>query len=169
MKNAQKQPHYDSHPGLLLDPDVEQRRIIRPVHTDPFHIAIVAGGAFFGTLARYGIGVLLPTSKTGWPTAIFTVNIVGAFALGLLLQVLRNHGSDTGRRRLIRLGFGTGVLGAFTTYSSLAVGADMLIREHRPILSLLYILTSVVGGMISAALGIQAATRHHTYRQRSSK
>jgi CrcB protein len=169
MKHASKRPQHDSHPGLLLDPDVEQKRIVRPVHTDPFHILVVAGGAFFGTLARYGIGDLLASSKTTWPAAIFGVNILGAFVLGLLLQTLQNHGSDTGNRRLIRLGLGTGFLGAFTTYSSLAVGTATLARDHQPVIAAVYAIGSVLGGIVVASLGIQIATRHRSLSPKDVK
>ena len=51
---------------------------------------------------------------------ILVINVVGAFALGLLLELLARRGSDGGRRRAVRLLIGTGVLGGFTTYSTFA-------------------------------------------------
>ncbi|HUC89383.1 MAG TPA: CrcB family protein [Patescibacteria group bacterium] len=150
--------------ALLLDPDADQQQIVRPVHTRPGHIVIVASGAFFGTLARYGAGLLLPASKDSWPAAIFMVNILGAFLLGLLLQILKNHGPDESWRRLVRLGLGTGFLGAFTTYSSLAVGVDTLVNNGHIILAGAYALGSLFGGLVACVLGIQLATRSHRRR-----
>jgi CrcB protein len=149
---------YDSHPELPIDPDVGRLSTARPIHTDPSHIAIVAIGAFFGTLARYDISKLLPVGHDGWPTAIMLINLSGSFALGFLLQILLHQGKDVGLRRMARLLLGTGFLGAFTTYSSLATGAVLLLRDSRLLLAMLYVLISLIGGVIAAALGIRTAT-----------
>jgi len=90
----------------------------------PLLVAVAVGGAV-GCLARYGIGLALPTPPTGWPTGTFLANLAGALLLGLLLEGLARTGPDTGWRQLARLGLGTGLLGAFTTYSTLAVELDL--------------------------------------------
>jgi CrcB protein len=165
VKNIVRQNSlYDSHPGLPLDPDVAQPGIARPAHADPALMGVVLFGAFFGTLARYGMTEILPSSKDAWPVAVTLTNLVGAFSLGLLLQILQNHGRDEGRRRLIRLGVGTGFLGAFTTYSSLAVAVDILGKDGHVVTAVLYALCSLVGGIVLSALGIQVAMRHHRKR-----
>lgn len=149
---------YDSYPNLPLDPDSEQiTPLHRPIHTRPSHIFAVGVGGFFGTLGRYWLGLLIP-SFPSWPMAIFCINILGAFLLGLLLESLLRQGKDEGGRRLLRLLLGTGFLGAFTTYSTLAVGSLQLLR-HDSISALLYLLGSICFGAIAAALGIRAATR----------
>ena len=165
MKTKAQHRFYDSHPGLPLDPDSDQYKIVRPIHTDLSHIIIVADGAFFGTLARYGVGVLLPTGKDGWPTAILFINLSGAFLLGLLLEMLQNHGRDEGSRRILRLMFGTGFLGAFTTYSSLVVGTALLVKSDHMATAAVFALVSVIGGICTCAFGIQIATRHHKRRR----
>lgn len=155
---------YDSHPNLPLDPDSDQFKVVRPVHTDWMHIAIVGIGAFAGTLARYEIGILIPTDMNGWPTATLLVNIVGAFLLGLLLQTLLHHGKDEGARRVLRLTVGTGFMGAFTTYSSLATSSVLLVRSNELGLAMVYAVGSVVLGILACALGIWFATTHHKRR-----
>jgi CrcB protein len=72
-----------------------------------------------GTALRALAEAALPTA--GFPVATLGVNVLGSFLLGLLLETLRHRGPDTGGRRLLRLGLGTGLLGGFTTYSTLAV------------------------------------------------
>jgi fluoride exporter len=156
---------YDSHLGLPLDPDSDQEKTVRPMHTDVSHITIVAVGAFFGTLARYDIGAWIPASKNGLPVAILIINISGAFMLGLLLQILLNRGRDEGGLRMFRLMLGTGFLGAFTTYSSLANGTVLLIRSNRLELPLMYAATSIIGGIVACALGIKLATLSNKSRQ----
>lgn len=150
---------YDSHPELPFDPDTDQDKAIRPIHTDPVHMLIVAVGAFFGTLARYEIGTLLPTKHDDWPLATFLINISGAFVLGLLLESLASRGKDEGGRRVVRLLIGTGFCGGYTTYSSLATSAALLVRDNHLLASITYIAVSIVCGIIAAALGIQVAAR----------
>lgn len=149
---------YDSHANLPLDPDSELAYKPRPMHTDWAHIAVVAFGAFFGTYARYLVEAWLPSDTSSWPRAIFLVNLVGAFTLGLLLQMLLYRGKDNGRRRIARLMFGTGFLGSFTTYSSLAVGATLLVHGGDMVIALSYATVSVVAGLILCVCGIWSAT-----------
>jgi fluoride exporter len=156
-----KRRFYDSHPRLPLDPDSDQLKITRPIHTDSAHIAVVAFGAFFGTLLRYEMTMWIPVGDQGWPTATLAINIAGAFLLGLLLQVLLHHGKDEGGRRIMRLLVGTGFMGAFTTYSSLATGTVLLTRDGHVQLAVEYALTSVIAGVIAAAAGIWVASAHH--------
>jgi len=156
-----KRRFYDSHPELPLDPDSEQAITKRLPHTDGAHILVVAFGGFFGTLARYQLGLLLPVEKNGWPIMTFMINIAGAFVLGLLLESLTRRGKDEGGRRAIRLLLGTGFLGAFTTYSSLATGVVILWQNNETMLALLYGFTSLVFGVFAAALGIQIAAKRH--------
>ena len=116
----------------------------------------MAGGAL-GATARYAIALARPTPPDGWPWDTFVTNLFGAFALGALLETLARAGPDTGRRRAVRLGVGAGFLGAFTTYSTLAVEADLLVRDHRPGLGVAYLLLSAAAGVAAAWAGIVAA------------
>lgn len=156
----------DSHPELPIDPDVLQPRVFkRPVHlTIEFQATVFAGGCI-GGLARYGMSLILPASDNGWPVATFVTNLVGALFLGMLLEMLVRRGDDTGKRRIIRLGVGTGFTGAFTTYSTLAVETQLLLRgDHLPE-AMAYALLSMIGGIMLAALGIKLAAAHHKWRK----
>lgn len=128
-------------------------------HRQPRLVLAVLAGALLGTPARYGLALLLPVRPGAWPTPTFLVNLLGAFLLGALLEGLARRGDDTGRRRLLRLAFGTGFLGAFTTYSALAVETDLLVRAHRPGLAASYAVASVLLGLLLSAAGIAAAGR----------
>ncbi|WP_432496042.1 fluoride efflux transporter FluC [Kineococcus auxinigenes] len=120
---------------------------------------VVAAGAVAGAFARHGAAQWLTTPPHGWPVATTVVNLLGCFALGLLLEALARRGPDTGRRRLVRLGAGTGLLGSFTTYSTLAVETDLLARGGSIALAVAYPLTSVVAGVALCGLGVALATR----------
>jgi fluoride exporter len=126
------------------------------VHLTPIFIALVALGGAAGSIARHGVERLLGTTA-GLPVGTLTVNLVGAFALGVLLEGLATRGSDVGHRRAARLLLGTGFLGGFTTYSALAVEADGLLRDGRVALALVYVLTTVVVGLLASLAGVLCA------------
>lgn len=132
----------------------------RPHHTNPRLLAVVAAGGMLGTAGRYALGHLLPASG-GLPVATLSVNLGAAFALGLLLEALVRAGAENRSRRALRLGLGTGVLGALSTYSSLALEVqDMLARGHSAA-ALVYALGSVVAGLALCFLGVLLAARLH--------
>lgn len=136
----------------------------RPAHLSPGLLLAVLAGGLLGTPARYGLSVALPTRTGQWPAGTFLVNLLGAFLLGALLEALARAGDDTGLRRLVRLGLGTGFLGAFTTYSALAVETDLLVRAHRPGLAATYATATVVGGLLLTVAGIALAAAVHRGR-----
>lgn len=128
-----------------------------PLHTRLSAIAAVALGGLVGTPIRYQLGVWFPHTAGTWPMTTFVINVTGAFALGLLLEALTRLGPDTGIRQRLRLCLGTGVLGSFTTYSTLAVETTLLVRDDRPTIALGYGLASVFAGILATVVGIAAA------------
>ncbi len=153
----------DRHPELALDPDVPGPPE-RPLHAQPrVLLAVLVGGAL-GAPARYALSLALPTTSGQWPWATLLANLLGAVLLGALLEGLARSGPDRGTRRLVRMALGTGVLGAFTTYSTLAVEVDLLVHAHRPALAGLYAAVSVLGGVLLSAAGIAVATPRTTER-----
>lgn len=166
--NARSVPHSaapDGHPELPLDADAIGAR--PPHRRFPLVLAVAAGGAI-GAPLRYALASALPSASQGWPTATFVTNLLGALLLGVLLEGLARLGPDAGARRVVRLGVGTGVLGAFTTYSTLATEAVLLGRDGRPGLAVAYGLLSAVAGYGAAAAGIGlAALGHRAVRTRA--
>lgn len=137
---------------LPIDPDVGAPAL----HVRPSSIAAVALGGLVGALARYGLGVAFPETAGQWPFTTFAINVVGAFLLGVLLEALARSGPDSGWRLRVRLGIGTGVLGAFTTYSTLAVDTDLLLRANQRWAAVGYAFGSVAAGLVATVLGITA-------------
>ncbi|RNE62387.1 fluoride efflux transporter FluC [Cryobacterium tepidiphilum] len=135
----------------------------RPVHLRWEYVGLVMLGGSIGTAGRYLLSTALPAWQ-GVPVGTFVVNIVGAFALGLLLEALVRRGPDHGVRRILRLLVGTGMLGGFTTYSSLAVETDGLITGAQLWPAFAYgALTLIVGALASTA-GIVAGAAGHGWR-----
>lgn len=128
-------------------------------HRQPRLIALVALGGLLGTPARYAVEQAEPTRAGHWPTATFVVNLGGAFALGFLLEALQRQRADVGRSRQLRLLLGTGFLASFTTYSTFAVEADLLVREHHGALAGGYAAATLVGGICATVAGLALAGR----------
>lgn len=108
----------------------------------------VMAGAFLGATARYG--TTLWFGEQDFPMATVTVNIIGCFLLSALLTLVSLSDRD---RQIWALTFGTGFLGAFTTFSSFAVDALLL---NLPA-TLLYIGLSLVLGIAFSGLGVWTA------------
>ena len=117
---------------------------------------LVAAGATVGTLLRASIELAFPHTPGEWPWATFAINVVGSFALGALIEALALRGPDTGRRRTLRLGVGTGVVGGFTTYSTFVVEIDQLAGAGQAAVAVAYGLVSIVLGVVAAAIGAGA-------------
>jgi CrcB protein len=133
----------------------------RPVHLHPGFVLVVITGGVFGALARYGLSTVLP-APDGWPLPTLIINLTGAFLLGILLEALVRRGPDAGRLRVIRLLAGTGFMGAFTTYSTLALETNALLGAGRTTDALIYVAATLLGGAIATVAGIRAAAGHHT-------
>lgn len=130
------------------------------VHLRPSFIALVIIGGALGTAAREAVALAVPPIGS-LPVAIFMINVLGSFALGLLLEGLVRNGEDTGRRQRLRLFAGTGFLGGFTTYSALATDTDLLFRAGDAGTGILYAVGSLLLGLLAAWAGIAIAARRH--------
>ena len=118
-------------------------------------IALVAAGGAVGALARYGLGkAIQPGGWHTFPTAIFVVNISGAFALGLLFTALLERWSVSNE---VRTAITVGVLGAFTTFSTFSLDTLHLIQTGDGHLAALNALGSVGAGLLAVWLGQQLA------------
>ena len=115
--------------------------------------AIGAGGAI-GALARYGLSDAFPAEPGRFPITTFTINVVGAFLLGVLLEWLVRHRSIEHWARFFA---GVGVLGAFTTFSTLATEVVELTRDGHGAIAALYAVASVVAGLAAVVAGLVTA------------
>lgn len=120
--------------------------------TRPEALAVVAAGGAAGALARWAVVATWPTAVGGAGWGTLAVNLAGCFLLGVL--VARAEPDS-----LLRLGLGTGVLGGFTTFSTLMVETDRGLAAGRPGIALALLATSLVGGVGLAWLGERVATR----------
>ncbi len=145
----------------------------RAPHRDWRYVGLVALGGACGTVARYLVGswaavlltplaILFPNAAETvlwFPLGTLIVNITGALALGYLLEALTRRGRETVRRRKIRIGIGTGVLGGYTTYSALALETQQMLADGLGWLALLYVVLTIAGGTAACLGGIAIAAR----------
>ncbi|QUH05546.1 CrcB family protein [Saccharopolyspora erythraea] len=112
-------------------------------------LGAVALGGSLGSLLRHGAGLVWPGP---WSTLI--VNVVGCFAIGVLMFVITEVASA---HRLVRPFVGVGVLGGFTTFSTYVADAVHLVVEHRPGLALVYLGGTLVTALAAVVAGVLLA------------
>lgn len=145
---------------LPRDPDVytpESSASTRPVYLRWRYLGLVALGGTVGTGLRALLVDVFP-ADAGVSWSIFWINIIGALLLGFLLESLAHRGPDHGRRRVLRLLLGTGVLGGFTTYSSLAESTSALFLDGHGLAGTGYALLTVLSGAVATACGLVVAS-----------
>ncbi|MDN5618681.1 MAG: CrcB family protein [Kocuria sp.] len=133
----------------------------RPVHLRPAYLGLAFLGGTLGTGIRYALTLVFPGSGHAMG-AILVINLVGALCLGYLLESVGRRGDDVGTRRTVRVLVGTGVLGGFTTYSTLATNIVELLGSGRIWTGIGYALLTVVAGVIASGAGILVAVRTTT-------
>lgn len=127
------------------------------------NIGAVAVGGAIGTLLRYYVNVYSLTYH--FPIGTLFENITGSFVLGALTGWFLSRQS----REWVKVGLGVGVCGGFTTMSTLAADSVALFVEVQWLLSLLYLLVSIFGGMISALVGYLLGQKLSARRKKEVK
>ena len=109
-------------------------------------VALFIGGAIGGFL-RYFLATVIP-GVNGFPDATLLINLSGSLILGAFYGVAAVREVPT----WLRMGFGVGVIGAYTTFSTFCLDTDTLFR-HSLMEGYLYIAASMILGPILAYVG----------------
>lgn len=111
-----------------------------------FKLFLVGAGGFIGAMLRYAISQWINNrSSSDLPVATLLVNTLGSFLLGIVI------GLDVGTLWFILCG--TGVLGAFTTFSTFKLESIQLHGKKKWKVLLLYTLLSYSLGIVLAYAG----------------
>lgn len=113
---------------------------------------VFLGGAL-GTLVRYLIDAFFEP-VAGLAVDILLINLAGAFLLALVVGRITGVGTPTAQQMRFRLFFGTGAMGGFTTYSTLAFHVASLGDQGRWGAGLAYALTTLLMGAALSFLGL---------------
>jgi CrcB protein len=122
-------------------------------------VAIALGGAL-GTVARFLLDTTFNNSATHFPTTTLLINLSGSLAIGLLVPLVDNFAT---RAPLVRPFLIVGLLGGWTTYSTLAVDAVVLAKDGHAASAVLSLAATLLGGLalvvVGNALGRMALSR----------
>jgi CrcB protein len=109
---------------------------------------LVGFGGAIGSMLRYGASLL--ANFTYFPYATLAVNIIGSFIIGLVLGLSLREEYFLHNWKLF---LATGICGGFTTFSSFSAENLELFQTGRSTLALVYIVGSVISGIIAVWLG----------------
>ena len=126
-----------------------------------FFVWIALGGAL-GSVARF---VTVTASNrligTSFPFGTLLVNVLGSFAIGFIATIMLRKYADAESARYFLT---TGFLGGFTTFSAFSLELLQLMQGGETALALLYILASIVLGLLAVFAGFALA--QHTMEQK---
>jgi CrcB protein len=115
-------------------------------------MAVALGSALGGT-ARFLIQTVVKNRQAGlFPWATWSINIIGAFLIGLLFSYFMKDRTEQSSLAIFLM---TGVCGGFTTFSAFSLENMDLIRNGHVSTALIYILSSVGLGLLATYTGMQ--------------
>jgi CrcB protein len=111
--------------------------------------SVFIGGAL-GTVARYLLVTDYSATPGRFPWATLLINLSGSLLVGFLIPVTDRVGP---RAPHVRPFLVVGVLGGWTTYSTLAVDAVQLAHRGHVLAMLAYLAATVAGGLAAVVVG----------------
>ena len=118
-------------------------------------MAVACGGAI-GAALRFAISAAMQKVAKGFPAGTMLVNVLGCLLLGLLLGAT----SDAKELSPAARNFLTvGLLGSFTTFATFSAEAIQLMRERQHAPVLIYVVGSVVLGLLCVLVGHELALK----------
>jgi len=117
------------------------------------YLAIGIGGFIGAILRAYTAGLVNNAFKHDIPFGTVAVNLIGSFILGTLIGLIQYSAIQN---PYIKSMLTTGMMGAFTTFSTFAVESFFLIKNGLIIESLVYISLNVIGSILLAAAGYKS-------------
>ena len=116
-------------------------------------VAVAAGGAI-GAVARFLVGRgMFHLMGSGFPWGTLTVNILGSFLIGLMVELLALRYSLSHEWQGFII---IGILGGFTTFSAFSLEVGLMIEKGQISTAALYALGSMFVGLVALFAGLFA-------------
>jgi len=113
-------------------------------------------GGFVGAVARYGIsGLVYRYSRGPFPAGTLVVNVLGCLVIGALMTLVEERQALSPHTRMFLT---IGLLGSFTTFSTVAFETFEMLRERDLMFAGLNVAANVIIGVLAVWLG-RAAIR----------
>jgi fluoride exporter len=110
-------------------------------------------GGFIGAITRYSIGERI-NIENEFPLGTLLINLLGCFLLGWFLTFITIRKNISPQLTLF---IGTGFIGSFTTFSTFSVETILLFQNGLMVYGALYVLISMIFGILLAHLGFKLA------------
>jgi CrcB protein len=113
-------------------------------------LAIGLGG-FVGALARYGVsGWVQRRTSSAFPAGTLAVNVVGCLVLGALMTLVETRPMISPQ---VRTFVAVGILGSFTTFSTVGFETLELVRVGTPRMALASVAANLAIGLAAVWIG----------------
>lgn len=121
----------------------------------PMDVVLVGLGGGLGSVLRWGIGLVVGERYHGdFPLGTFLINVSGSLLIGYLSVLFGVDWHNRYGHGLVLNAFViTGVLGGYTTFSSMQLDTAKLAEKKHGPLAASYLLLSVALGLLAALLG----------------
>lgn len=114
-------------------------------------------GGGIGAVIRWSLGAAISARYSGaFPVSTFFMNVSGTFIIAYLSVIFGVAWQDRYGSLMVALVL-TGVLGGYTTFSSMQLDALKLTETGRPFLAIFYLVISVGTGLLAAYAGFLLA------------
>ena len=125
-------------------------------HAQMNGLLYVALGGAIGVSGRHLLGgISIRIMGTDFPWGTFAANVIGGMLMGVLVGWLAHKGSQLeGGAHNLRLFFGVGILGGFTTFSAFSLDVLMMIQKKSYGLAAGYISASVILSIVALFIGL---------------
>jgi CrcB protein len=115
-------------------------------------LLLVGAGGFLGSVLRYLLGSWMQSVSGGrFPLGTLAVNVLGCFAIGLLMGMAESRSALSPEWRLFAV---VGLLGGFTTFSAFSHDTVELWRGAASFAAVLNVTASVGLGLTATWLGV---------------
>jgi CrcB protein len=113
-------------------------------------VGVAVAGAI-GALLRWGLGSAIGRRFPQFPWATMAINVTGSFLLGLLFITLTER---TTASPATRVAVTTGLMGAYTTFSTFSLETFRLIENGAYGQAGVNVAGNVLFGLVAVALGV---------------